>query len=119
MYQGYKTFEDIKCWQLAREFRKDIYKISKKFSEFEKYILTSQILRSVISITANIAEGFGRFTFQENINFCRIARGSLNETLDHFHTALDENYITKEEYINLYRAGRNVEREQLMAIWGF
>jgi four helix bundle protein len=48
----------------------------------------------------NIAEGFGRFHYQENIQFCRIARGSLKETLDHAIVALDEKYIDKEELDN-------------------
>ena len=98
MYRGFKTLEDIKAWQLGREFRKAIYTISKLFPNFEKYCLTSQIRRSAISVTANIAEGFGRYSYQENINFCRIARGSLNETLDHLKVALDEGYITKNNY---------------------
>lgn len=47
-------------------------------------------------MTANIAEGYGRFHFQENIQFCRQARGSLYETHDHLITACDEGYMTKE-----------------------
>lgn len=50
------------------------------------------------SASANIAEGYGRFHFQENIQFCRIGRGSLFEMLDHLLVALDEEYITLEEY---------------------
>ena len=49
----------------------------------EKYGITSQVCRSVSSIAANIAEGHGRFHFQENIQYCRQARGSLLETKDH------------------------------------
>lgn len=110
MFRNYKTFEDIKAWQLGREFRKDIYDVTKKYPKEEQYVLTPQSRRAVISITSNIAEGFGRFTFKDNINFCIIARGSVNETLDHLHTALDENYITKSEYQKLYIQGRDVER---------
>ena len=110
MYRGFKTFEDIKAWQLGREFRKAIYTISKLFPDFEKYCLTSQIRRSAISVTANIAEGFGRYSYQENINFCRIARGSLNETLDHLKVALDEGYITKNNYAKFYCNGREIEK---------
>jgi four helix bundle protein len=47
-------------------------------------------------VTANIAEGFGRFHYQENIQFCRQARGSLDETHEHLVTAYDEKYINKE-----------------------
>ena len=109
MYNGYKTFEDVKAWQLTREFRKNIYKISQKFPKDELYGLTSQIKRAVISISANIAEGYGRYSFQENIQFCRIARGSVNEVLDQLYTALDENYINQGEFDLLYQDGRNIE----------
>ena len=110
MYSGHKTFEDVKAWQLAREFRKKIYKITKKFPKDELYVLTSQIRRAVISIGSNIAEGYGRYSFQENIQFCRIARGSVNEVLDQLHVALDESYITKEEFDELYKEGRELEK---------
>jgi four helix bundle protein len=59
----------------------------------EKYRLVDQLIRSSRSVTANIAEGHGRFHYQENIQFCRQARGSLNEVFDHSITALDEEYI--------------------------
>lgn len=62
----------------------------------EKYRLTDQIIRSSRSIGNNIAEGHGRFHYQDNIRFCIIARGSLSETLDHLMIALDENFITEE-----------------------
>lgn len=110
MYKGFKTFEDIKSWKLGREFRKNIYDISKSFPDIEKYCLISQIRRAAISVTANIAEGFGRYSYQENINFCRISRGSLNEVLDHLKVALDEKYITKQTYVDLYRDGRDIEK---------
>src|SRR5690606_16383319 len=67
-----------------------------KFPNSEKFKLTSQIIRSSRSVGNNIAEGFGRFHYQENIRFCRMARGSLNETLDHSIIAFDENYISEE-----------------------
>ena len=110
MKREYKTSEDIKAWQMSRRFRRKIYDISKKFSGEEKYVLTSQIRRAVISVTANIAEGYGRYSFQENIQFCRISRGSINETLDHLYTALDEKYITKEKFNDLYQEGRKIEK---------
>jgi len=65
------------------------------FPKTEKFLLTAQILDSSRSITANIAEGFGRFHHQENIQFTRQSRGSLSETLEHMITAYDDKYITK------------------------
>ena len=61
----------------------------------EEYLLRVQVLDSSRSITANIAEGFGRFHHQENIQFRRQSRGSLDGTLEHMIAAYDENYIAK------------------------
>ena len=88
-----KNFEDLETWKAARGFRNEISKLVKTFPEKEKFRLTDQLIRSSRSITANISEGHGRFHYQENIQFCRQARGSLTETLDHLICAVDENYI--------------------------
>lgn len=57
-----------------------------------------QMIRASRSVTANIAEGQGRFHYQENIQFCRQARGSLYELIDHLYVALDEKYIQQTEF---------------------
>jgi four helix bundle protein len=90
---AYESFEELKVWQECREFRKSITLLTKKFPKEEKYRLIDQIIRSSRSVTANIAEGHGRFHYQENIQSCRQARGSLTETLDHLIVAYDEGYI--------------------------
>jgi len=77
--------------------------------------LTDQIIRASRSIPANIAEGFGRFRHQENFRFCRIARGSLYETLEHIICAFDENYITGK----IYRMLRNQFTEVLKLLNGY
>jgi len=69
-----------------------------KFPEKEKFALSDDMTRAARSATHNIAEGFGRFHFQENVQFCRQSRGSLDELLDQLITALDEKYITEDEY---------------------
>ncbi len=79
----YTDFTDLDCWKLAHEIKKDVYKITLKLPKEETYNLKSQARASACSITANIAEGYGRFHYQENIQFCRQARGSLEETRDH------------------------------------
>ncbi len=66
------------------------------------YVLESQIRRPSRSVGNNIAEGFGRFHYQENIQFCRVARGSLTETLDYVIVAFDEHYVSKTD-IDDYR----------------
>jgi four helix bundle protein len=92
------SFEDLKCWQSCRVVRNYTSGIIKKFPDYEKYALTDGMRRASRSITENIAEGFGRYHFGENIQFCRISRGSLHELIDQFITASDDQYISKEEY---------------------
>ncbi len=94
----YSSFEELEVWKECRKLRQMISVLTKKFPESEKYKLTDQILRSSKSPCANISEGHGRYHYQENIQFCRIARGSLSETHNHLTDALDENYIVNEEY---------------------
>lgn len=93
----YNYFYELPVYKCCRAFRKKIAGIAKKyFPKAEEYHLKAQVLDASWSITANIAEGFGRFHHQENIQFCRQSRGSLDETLEHMITAYDEKYITKE-----------------------
>ena len=80
---------------LAKTFRKEVIKLSSNFPIEEKYLLTAQIKDSARSITANIAEGYGRYYYQDSIRFYRVSRGSLLETYDHLSSALDEDYITE------------------------
>ncbi|MCF7817790.1 MAG: four helix bundle protein [Kiritimatiellales bacterium] len=92
------TFEELECYKLARELRKAVSSFCKTLPRDETYRLKDQIIRSSRSVTANIAEGYGRHHHQENIQFCRTARGSLTETLDHLIVALDDGYLTDEQY---------------------
>jgi four helix bundle protein len=92
--------EDLEAWKISREFRRKISHLVKSLPLEEKFRLSDQLIRSSRSVTANIAEGFGRFHYQENIQFCRQARGSLQETLDHLYVALDEDYINNEKFLD-------------------
>ncbi|WP_136468762.1 four helix bundle protein [Flagellimonas onchidii] len=96
-----KTFEDLECWKSGTKLRKVISKVIKVFPDYEKYELTSQMRRASRSVTHNIAEGYGRFHFKENAQFCRTSRGSVYELLDQILVALDEEYIDKEKYNEL------------------
>ncbi len=95
---GIKTFEDLECWKSATKLRRAISKVIKLFPDSEKFELTSQMRRASRSVTHNIAEGYGRFHYKENAQFCRTSRGSVYELLDQTLVALDEEYIDKEEY---------------------
>lgn len=73
-YGTIKDFTDLECWKLARQVRIEVYKIVKLLPPEEKYDLASQMRKAAVSTISNIAEGHGRYHFQENIRFCRISR---------------------------------------------
>jgi len=96
MYQ----LEELEAWRRARDFRKYVSEMCKELPSSENFRLKDQLIRASRSIAANIAEGFGRFHFQENIQFCRQARGSLFECKEHVICGFDENYFSKEQLSN-------------------
>jgi len=95
----FRTFEDLECWQACRELRRFAAQTCKRLPVSEQHRIKDQILRSARSTTANIAEGYGRFHFQENMQFCRQARGSAYALLDHFITANDEDLFSDDVVI--------------------
>ncbi len=94
-----KSFEELNCWKEAVLLRKELRPLIDNMPKHVEYRLKDQILRCLRSVTNNIAEGYGRFNYQENIQFCRISRGSLFETIDHLIIAKEENYISEDELI--------------------
>jgi len=95
---SFKSFEDLDCWKACRELRQYIILILQSYPKDEKYRIIDNMVRAARSTTHNIAEGFGRFHFQENIQFCRVSRGSLYELKDQLICSLDEKFINKEQY---------------------
>jgi four helix bundle protein len=94
---NYKGYKDLQCYIEARLLRILVSELVKKFPSHEKFLLTPQVIDSSRSITRNISEGYGRFTYTDTRHFFVIARGSVTETMEHFTTAFDEKYITEEE----------------------
>lgn len=94
---NYKGYKDLECYIKARELRIFISDLVKKIPAHEKFLLTAQIVDSSRSVTRNMAEGYGRYTYTDTRNFFIIARGSITETMEHLTTAFDEKYITNEE----------------------
>ena len=90
------SFEKLKVYAEARELRKDMYRLAKALPKTEQYSLASQIRRAAVSLTNNIAEGHGRYHYQENIQFLRHSRGSLEELLDDLNVCVDECYVDKD-----------------------
>lgn len=93
-----KSFDDLDVWKNCRELRNKFTELAKKLPNEEKYRLSDQIIRAARSATNNIAEGYGRFHYKENIQFCRQSRGSIYELIDHLNICLDEKYIGKLEF---------------------
>ena len=94
-----ESFEELETWKLARQLKIDLKTLTNQFPVHEQFRLTDQIIRSSRSVCANIAEGLGRFHYKDNSRFCRNARGSLFETLNHLIDAQDEGYISEETLI--------------------
>ena len=101
MNTSIKSFEDLECWKLCTDLRRRLSQVIKQYPSHEKFLLVDQITRASRSTTNNIAEGYGRYHHQENIQFCRQSRGSLHELLDHAIISLDEKYITNEVFVEI------------------
>ncbi len=91
--EKFGDFRDLDVWKQCREIRREVWNLTKTFPQEEKYRLSDQMIRSSRSATNCIAEGYGRFHYQENIQFCRQSRGSLYELIDHVDTSLECEYI--------------------------
>lgn len=93
MGASYTSFEELECWRKARELKLFVQGIIQQLPSNEKFDLADNMRRAARTCTRNIAEGFGRFHYQENIQFCRISRGSMFEIWDDLITCRDEKYI--------------------------
>ena len=88
-----RSFEDLEVYKLAREFSRKVGKLIQKLPPVEDYNLKGQMRRAKLSVTNNIAEGYGRYHFQENMQYCRQSRGSICELIDDFNECYDNAYI--------------------------
>jgi four helix bundle protein len=103
--ENLRSFEELNCWKEAVLLRQGLKTFLDSLPKSEEYKLKDQLIRCLRSVTNNIAEGYGRFNFQENIQFCRISRGSLYETIDHLIIAVEEGY--------LQQAALEIKKEQI------
>lgn len=93
-----KHFKDLIVWQEAHKLVLTIYKITKNIPREEVFGIISQLRRAATSITANIAEGFGRFSYKDKVRFYFQSRGSVLELEDHLLTIKDLKYITEIDF---------------------
>jgi four helix bundle protein len=96
-----KSFEDLLVWKKAHNIVLNIYNLLEKFPKEEKYRIIDQLVRAVVSIPTNIAEGFGRYTSKDYVHFLIIARGSVSEVKYLVLLSKDLGYITNIEYDEL------------------
>jgi four helix bundle protein len=95
------SFKDIIAWQKAYEFVLLVYKVTKKFPDFEKHGLSSQFQRAAVSIIANIAEGSKKLSMADKLRMMNIAQGSLEECRCYIMLSKDLEYISEDEYNTL------------------
>lgn len=90
-------YKELNVWVETRRLCSDVHKLTKAFPSNETYGLTSQIRRCAVSVPSNIAEGCGRNTVKDSMQFFYIARGSMYELETQLFIAFDLEYLTKEE----------------------
>jgi len=100
MNRDKKNYIDLDVWKGARVLSKEVYLVSSQFPSEEKFGLTSQIRRAVVSIPSNIAEGCGRNYPKDSIQFFYIARGSIYEVETQLYLAFDLDFIS-ETYLSV------------------
>lgn len=104
-----KSLETLNTWVKTKEFSLRVYReILPLLPAEEKWSMAQQIRRSTNSVPANIAEGYGRFHYQDNIRFCYIARGSLEETLSHLVMCVELTYIPQPLFDSLTEDGEKL-----------
>jgi len=88
-----RSFEDLDVWKIAKELVLKVYNETTKFPKEELFGITSQMKRAVLSVPANIAEGFGRYHYLDKAKFYLNSRGSLLELKSFVLIALELNFI--------------------------
>lgn len=93
-----KSYKDLIVWQKAIDLVTEIYSVSKTFPNEEKFGIVNQLNRAVVSIPANIAEGWGRESSKNYLQFLRISRGSLMEVETLILISKNLKYVDEEEF---------------------
>lgn len=104
-------FEDMTVWQEAQVFAVSVYKITKAFPKDEQYGITSQLRRASSSVSANIAEGFGRKSNKDRAHFYQIALGSLLESKNFIYLSAKLDYINQKDADNLIESSESVHKQ--------
>ncbi len=103
-------FTDLTTWQEGHKLVILVYSTTKNFPREEKFSLSDQIQRAVVSITSNIAEGFGRHSLKEKIQFYYLAQGSLTEVKNQLIIAKDIGYLSSEKFNEIYNQANTTHK---------
>ena len=104
------SFTELEVWQKAHQRVLEIYRVTEDFPNTERFRLTDQLCRAAASIPANIAEGKGRNSRKEYVQFLYIARGSVEETKYHLILSRDLGYLSSEAFDKLLEGYNEVGR---------
>jgi len=107
---GIKNFADLLIWQRSREWSKRIFQLTRSSPFRSDRRLVEQINDSSESVCTNIAEGFGRGTQGEFVTFLGYSLGSLNETQSHLCAAYDREYLSKDDFGQLFQEGTEIRK---------
>ena len=107
----FHTFEEIDAWQGARQLTRQIYQLTRSDKLRHDFALVDQLRRSGISIMANIAEGFERSGTREFIQFLSQAKGSAGELCSHLYVLLDQEFISTDQFTELYKEACHIEQQ--------
>ena len=105
-----KSFTDLKVSQEGHELVILVYKITKSFPREELYSLVDQMRRAAASVTSNVAEGFGRQTYREKLQFYYMAQGSLTELKNQLLIARDVGYLKEEDFQKLAKRANDAHQ---------
>jgi four helix bundle protein len=111
-----KNFTDLLIWQRGHQIVLKIYKITKEFPSEEKFALTDQLRRAAVSITSNIAEGFGRDKMNDKAHFYTMALGSIYEVQNQLLIAKDVRYLDGGECEILFNECMEISKMSLALI---
>lgn len=110
LFERRMDYTKLDVWQEARKLANIIYTISKQFPREEVYGITNQMKRCAVSVPSNIAEGCGRQTSKDTIQFLHISRGSLYELETQFFIALDQKYMAEEQFNQVFELIQSCKR---------
>jgi four helix bundle protein len=105
-----RQYRDLVVWQRAVELVAEIYRLSATFPRDERFGLTAQLRRASVSVVANIAEGSGRATSPDLMNFLSYARGSLNEAESMVFVAQRLAFVTPADCVEALRLADETSR---------